>query len=184
MHKSSPFHKQSRVGIIGAGPAGVHMAYELHKRGYVNLKLFERARQVGGQSQTHILKDTAFDMGTLNYMDHYPVLTELQKELGVELVNITAMPKAMFEGREISGIRFIFEQYAKDFPRWGPGWWNYLLFLLRLKKDFKRATELNAGLIDEYGFPREDRIEDLQKPTAQFLREHGLETLIYVKDFT
>ena len=29
-----PFAKDSRIGIIGAGPAGLTMAYDLQKRGY------------------------------------------------------------------------------------------------------------------------------------------------------
>jgi len=184
LKKERPFEKNSNLAIIGAGPAGIHMAYELHKRGYKRVKIFERTNRVGGQSHTVFLKDTAFDLGTLNFMDNYPVLAELQDELQLELVNIEAMPKAMHEGKEISGIRFIFLQYNKDFPGKGPQWWNYLRFLLRLKKDFKRATNINRDLIDEYGFPRRDRVNDLMKPTAQFLREHGLETLIYVKEFT
>ena len=184
MKRTKPFSLNSKVAIIGAGPAGIHMAYELSKRGHKNITVFERLDRVGGQSHTVFYRDTAFDLGTLNFMDHYPVLGKLQKELDLDLVDINAMPKAMLAGREVSGLRFIFEQYHKDHPSFGPKWLGYFRFLLRLKRDFKRATALNRELIDEYGFPKESRIDDLQKPTAQFLAEHGLETLIYVKEFT
>lgn len=45
-----PFDKSSRIAIVGAGPAGVHIASRLKKLGYNKLTLFERTERVGGKS--------------------------------------------------------------------------------------------------------------------------------------
>lgn len=182
--RAAPFTQGDSIAIIGAGPAGIHMAFELTKRGYKNIVVFERERQVGGQSRTVIFEDTSFDLGTLNFMNHYPVLAALQEELELELVNIDAIPMALFEGSQISGIRFIFEQYRKQHPKPGPKWWQYLCFLFKLKRDFKTATKLNDDLVDQYGFPKRDKAVELSKTAAEYLRDNNLDTLIYVKEFT
>ena len=40
--------RASRVGIIGAGPAGLCSAAQLLKLGYNNFKVFEKAGSIGG----------------------------------------------------------------------------------------------------------------------------------------
>ena len=35
------------IGIIGAGPSGIHMAYLLKKRGFKNVKILEASNQIG-----------------------------------------------------------------------------------------------------------------------------------------
>jgi hypothetical protein len=40
----------SKIGIVGAGPAGIHMAYELKKRGFKDVTIFEKNNYVGGKS--------------------------------------------------------------------------------------------------------------------------------------
>ena len=41
-----------RVGIIGAGPAGIHLAAELQRLGFNSVTLLERTARVGGKSLT------------------------------------------------------------------------------------------------------------------------------------
>jgi len=36
-----PFNQSSKIAIVGAGPAGVHMAVELKKKGFKNITIFE-----------------------------------------------------------------------------------------------------------------------------------------------
>ena len=41
--KDPPFSKAARIAIIGGGPAGLTMAYELQKRGYQKVGLLATA---------------------------------------------------------------------------------------------------------------------------------------------
>lgn len=182
--KCLPFQRDSAIAVIGAGPAGVHMIHELSKRGFENLTLFERTNRIGGQSHTIEVEGTAFDLGTLNYLNRYPVLEQLQRELDLKLINVDAAPKALSGQREVSASRYIFDQYDAHHPTWGPAWLRYLRFLLKLKRDLKRASRLRESLVDQHGFPRRDRLDELAKTTAQFLRDHKLDSLIYFKEFT
>lgn len=42
----------SRIAIIGAGPAGIHMASKLKKLGYANVSIYEKTDRIGGKSFT------------------------------------------------------------------------------------------------------------------------------------
>ncbi len=45
-----PDNKESRIAIIGAGPAGLTAAETLRELGYKNVTIFEKRKRVGGQS--------------------------------------------------------------------------------------------------------------------------------------
>lgn len=53
----NPFQRKSRIAIVGAGPAGVHLASRLKQLGYMNLTLLERTGRVGGKSYTIYLDE-------------------------------------------------------------------------------------------------------------------------------
>jgi predicted NAD/FAD-binding protein len=52
----SPFHpipgpkcKTSKIGIVGAGVAGIHLAYMLSKQGFSNIIVLEKSDRFGGK---------------------------------------------------------------------------------------------------------------------------------------
>ena len=47
---SGPQNKNARIGIVGAGAAGVHMAYLLKKDGYTDVTILEKSRRIGGKA--------------------------------------------------------------------------------------------------------------------------------------
>ena len=47
---SGPQSKNARIGIVGAGAAGVHMAYLLKKDGYTDVTILEKSRRIGGKA--------------------------------------------------------------------------------------------------------------------------------------
>ena len=53
-----------RVGIVGAGPAGIHMAYLLKKKGFTNVEVLESSDRVGGKSYTFTHRGVPHEMGT------------------------------------------------------------------------------------------------------------------------
>ncbi len=60
----APKTTQSRIGIIGGGPAGLSLARLLKQRGVNNTVVFEALPQVGGKSFTVFQGDTLVEMGT------------------------------------------------------------------------------------------------------------------------
>eukprot|EP00948_MAST-09A_sp_MAST-9A-sp1_P003911 g3911.t1 len=74
--------KEMSVGIIGAGPAGIHMAYELQKKGFTNIVLLEKSNRVGGKSYTISHRDESdtdvhHEMGTCFLHQGYGRIMEL-----------------------------------------------------------------------------------------------------------
>ena len=49
---AAPFPTTARIGIIGAGPAGIHAAATLKSLGYNNITILERSHRIGGKSYT------------------------------------------------------------------------------------------------------------------------------------
>ena len=119
-HGQPPFKKSDRIAIVGAGPAGVHMASRLKQMGYTKTVLFERSDRVGGKSLTLYLNDTgeciqqkdktgqmdtkscvAHDMGTCFLHNGYHSIVDLVNEYNL---TTTVAP----EGRAM------FSHFAKD----------------------------------------------------------------------
>lgn len=96
--------KDARIAIVGAGPAGVHMAMELKKLGYTNVTLLELSDRVGGRAFTlyrdaegkpcNQTKDSdtgrkrtdeciAHDMGASRLHSGYHTVRALVKEYGL-----------------------------------------------------------------------------------------------------
>ncbi len=59
--------KNSRIVVVGAGPAGLSSAYYLKKRGYRNVTVLERLGRVGGLCRTITEDGYSFDLGA-NYV--------------------------------------------------------------------------------------------------------------------
>ena len=81
-------HPNSRIAIIGAGPAGLTCAETLSELGYGNITLFEAARVPGGKSRS-IPYDGApphgrglFEAGTVFYLQS-PVYTKFLRRCGL-----------------------------------------------------------------------------------------------------
>ena len=102
-----------RVCIVGAGPAGVHMALSLKRRGYSNLTIYEKSNRVGGMSFDINYRGVPQHMGTHladpNYFDN---LIPLAQEYGAgDLVKIpTANVWASNSGSQ-PGSQLLTSQY-------------------------------------------------------------------------
>jgi len=113
--KMKPFKPTDRIGIVGAGPAGVHMASRLKQMGYLKTTLFERSDRVGGKSLTLYLNESgecvqqkdpksgqvdtsscvAHDMGTCFLHNGYHIIRDLVAEYNLTSV-IAPEGRAMF----------------------------------------------------------------------------------------
>ena len=69
-----------KVGIIGAGPAGLSAAYQLAKEG-VHVEVFEAADTVGGLAKTFSLWGQKVDLGPHRYFSDDPRINRLWFEV-------------------------------------------------------------------------------------------------------
>ena len=69
-----------RVGVIGAGPAGLTAAYELSKRDGVHVEVFEASGQVGGLCRTLSLWGQKVDLGPHRFFSKDPRVNALWHE--------------------------------------------------------------------------------------------------------
>lgn len=66
-----PNSYDDRVGIVGAGPAGIHMAHLLKKKGFNNVEVLESNDRVGGKSCTFTHRGVPHEMGTVYLTPDY-----------------------------------------------------------------------------------------------------------------
>ncbi len=85
--------------VIGAGPAGLTTAYELHKLGVSSVTL-ERADRVGGISRTETYKGYRFDIGGHRFFTKVPEVQTLWYEvLGSDLIKVPRLSRIYYDGR-------------------------------------------------------------------------------------
>ena len=88
--KGSPFptikgpKPHENVCIVGAGPAGIHMALSLKEKGYRNIRIFEKTGRVGGKSYDIQLGGFYRAQGTIFLSaDYFDNLVKLAKKYDV-----------------------------------------------------------------------------------------------------
>ncbi len=72
--------KNSRVGIIGAGPAGLTAAYQLAKEG-ISVDVFESSHSVGGMAKSFSLWGQVVDLGPHRFFSSDPRVNKLWLEI-------------------------------------------------------------------------------------------------------
>ncbi len=89
----------SRVGIIGAGPAGLTAALELARRGH-EVELFEAAPHVGGMARTLTLWDHRVDIGPHRFFTRDEKVDQFWKGIvGEDYDVVDRMTRIYFGGR-------------------------------------------------------------------------------------
>jgi hypothetical protein len=80
----SPRSLDERIAIVGAGAAGIHMAYLLKRKGFQNIVVYEKSDRVGGKSLTINYRNTLHEMGTCYVQPDYDEnVIDLAKEYGL-----------------------------------------------------------------------------------------------------
>ncbi len=81
---TSKIPKDSRIAIIGAGPAGLSTAWFLAKHGFENVTVLEKLGRVGGLCKSITIKGMSYDIGA-NYVTWaYTETLKIADELGAE----------------------------------------------------------------------------------------------------
>jgi predicted NAD/FAD-binding protein len=82
---NSKKNPQTRIGIIGAGAAGLSAAYFLKQQGYSNVTIIEKEAQIGGKCISMTIDGKSFDLGANYVTSSYKIVQKLAKELKADL---------------------------------------------------------------------------------------------------
>ena len=66
-----PKSKSSKIGIVGGGVSGVHMAYSLKKLGYKDVTIMEKSNRLSGKAYAQDYRGIRYTMSTLWFTDDY-----------------------------------------------------------------------------------------------------------------
>ena len=92
---NQPTPKNTRVCVVGAGISGLTAAYELHKKGYSNVTVLEKAAQVGGKCATKTVQWHPYDLGGHEMLAGYTDAIQMAEELGA--LTRTSIPPLVYD---------------------------------------------------------------------------------------
>lgn len=153
-HIGKAFGLDSRMAIIGGGPAGLSLARLLKEQGFTNIEVLEALPQVGGKSFTVYHGKTVVEMGTCYATFSHKVTNRWMREMGIKM---SGLKKQTFEGDR-------FTRYVRKGP--GP---NLFLQLYRYWTD---KAKLQKALALET--PPEWALEQAAMPIQDWLAERNL----------
>jgi protoporphyrinogen oxidase len=88
-----------QVIVMGAGPAGLSCAYELHKLGAA-VTVIDRDKQVGGLAKTIRRGDLRVDLGPHRFFATDPVVNRIWEEIvGDDLRSVTRLTRIYYAGK-------------------------------------------------------------------------------------
>jgi hypothetical protein len=80
-----PRNRDARIGILGAGAAGLSAAHFLQERGYTNVTVFEKEQRVGGKCHTMWVDDRWYDLGAVGVTIGFHAVRALAREFDVDV---------------------------------------------------------------------------------------------------
>eukprot|EP00471_Norrisiella_sphaerica_P003667 CAMPEP_0184489040 /NCGR_PEP_ID=MMETSP0113_2-20130426/14241_1 /TAXON_ID=91329 /ORGANISM="Norrisiella sphaerica, Strain BC52" /LENGTH=528 /DNA_ID=CAMNT_0026872227 /DNA_START=8 /DNA_END=1594 /DNA_ORIENTATION=+ len=183
--------KSDRVVIVGAGPAGIHMASLLSKLGYNSIKLLEKTDRHGGKSYTYMDEDgVPHEFGTCYLHPDYVEIRDLLKEYKVEEVNVCK------DGRCFSDVRrnndgtgrqpfgeWLFQEtekmtdVPKDITKMIPDEVQGLTIFAKSRI----YTSIHEKIFGKYKFclpHKPDNMEDINMTFLEFLKKHDCMELV------
>lgn len=91
--------RPSRIAVIGAGPAGLAVAYELARRG-IACWVFDKNKEVGGLARTVNYKGYFFDLGPHRFFTKNEEINNFWQELlGKDLIKVKRLTRIYYQGR-------------------------------------------------------------------------------------
>jgi hypothetical protein len=83
-HRPFPLTSASKVVVVGAGPAGVHMSSLLAKMGIKDVTILEKTERLGGKSYSKEHDGVIHEMGTCYLHNMYGTIRDLLQEYEIE----------------------------------------------------------------------------------------------------
>ena len=89
-----PERLDSKIGIIGGGPAGIDMAYQLKQKGYMNVTILEKSPRVGGKAETFFYRHSEIPLSVVLWgQDYQNTLVPRLKKFGLFKDHFCPMPQ-------------------------------------------------------------------------------------------
>ena len=82
-------HAERRIGIIGAGPAGLSAAYFLKQKGHNQVTVLEKNDRVGGKCHTVTYQGRTYEMGAIMSGPSYKEVKRLSAEFNQRIVEFS-----------------------------------------------------------------------------------------------
>ncbi|CAG8432958.1 11019_t:CDS:2 [Diversispora eburnea] len=159
----TPISRDSRIGIIGAGPAGISIAHFLRKEGYSNITLIESNSHIAGKSSTFIHQNRKYDVGALMIGNNYANIKSLADELNCPLDKFTGRALDFDSNKlitdDVNQIGIITKSFLDNMSCY-----------LEEKKSFENVTLPGHGDLSE---------NMLYAPISQYLKDKKMD---YLKD--
>ncbi len=183
--------KADRIAIVGAGPAGIHLAHLLNARRYSHVTVFERENRVGGRVLSVEHKGFAHEMGACYIPDHYDEYRRLVRTYRVGTLGapksyhrsiyssefdgaIREYPVADYSGKLMTALEKA--GLLRPVPRLG----RILQLVGALRRYFRLRRRL-LGSNDVYPFgtvPAPQAAAELARPFLEVARQHRLEVML------
>lgn len=149
-----------RIGIIGAGAAGLTAAEALKSKGYTDITVLERGNQAGGKCRSFQYEGRFYELGAGIIVANNHTVHKLAKKFGVEVALIDFSRENLFfdieTGKLFKWISFL---ETLDFLR-------QISFKYRkLAHRYKKVTEVGLRQVDK----------DLCLPFASFAAAHKID---------
>ena len=127
------FSPETRIGIIGAGAAGLSAAYYLRQEGYTHVTVLEKEQEVGGKCHTVHVDGRAYDLGAFTLTWGYKHTLALAR---AKKIPLTEQPIRQVFNRRTGEISSIREALLKDYSLLRLSWASlrYLLLLFRYRR--------------------------------------------------
>lgn len=209
VQKGSVFaDKSKKIIIIGAGPAGIHMASLLTKAGFKNITLLEKSNRICGKSKTFIDKySIPHELGTCYTHPQYHAIFDLLEEYDMsdELVGFSDRSIITTELKKI-GYKFVDEDGDGKFDEeqiiqpmsawmlakvekntlpeelhWIPDLLSGGIAMIDAVLRYKNLHSEIFGDFDDnpYGFPRKPKnMQDINMTMGEWLKKHKLHALL------
>ncbi|RHY18549.1 hypothetical protein DYB32_010365 [Aphanomyces invadans] len=120
--KTISLSQASRIVVVGGGPAGVHYASLLAKKGFTNIRVLEATTRVGGKSATASDADRQpHEMGTVFSLDTYQPIFDLAQEYdptNTKFPFAFEQPNYMYTMGQSAGADDADPSTVQDFPHY------------------------------------------------------------------
>merc|ERR1711892_102831 len=175
---------EDRVCIVGAGPAGIHMAQSLKKRNFEDIVIFEKSDRVGGKSYDVTVNNTVNYLTTVFVLANYfESLVPLAKEYGIDdLVRVPSVNMFKYNSGSQPGSKQRIGQYIVDQLASLTGLKDPLANLQKLFYDIGQYIKVHQQMFGSYKGelmpkPSSDVLYRLRGTFMDFLERENLETL-------
>lgn len=164
------FNKNSKIVIIGAGPSGIHMAYELTKIGYTNIKILEKENEVGGQSKSVKIGRDYHDLSTFNLLTQFEYVKEFARDVGVETFFVKNKQVQCINelGNKVSMLDYTLDEYYKITKSR-----SKIGLYFRYKSEINKLLKFKELYTDNDGFPLLEYKDILARSFLQFCQDNN-----------